>query len=152
MSRFLSLVLVLITSAIVGGCERAKTKLDREVDRLCAIDGGVHIYETVKLPNDNFGPDGEVFPQYRGLPPESGRYGPHFYETLERTTLVPGDPSLIKSRIRIIRRSDGKVLAEQVNYSRGGGDFYGPWNASTHQCLQVRDAKRSLVSTFVREQ
>ena len=82
MRRLISPVLVLVASGIVSGCERAKTKLDREVDRLCAIDGGVHIYETVKLPKDNFGPDGEVFPQYRGLPSEDGRYGPHFYATL----------------------------------------------------------------------
>jgi len=121
--------LLVISSAlfVVAGCERAKTKLDREVDRLCAIDGGVHIYETVKLPKENFGPDGEVFPQYRRLPPEGGRYGPLYYEVLERKTLVDGDPTLTASRIRIIRRTDGKILAEQINYVRGGGILLRPW-------------------------
>ena len=151
MSHARALVLISLLALSTTGCERAKTRLDREVDRLCAIDGGVRIYETVKLSKENFGPDGEVFPQYRGLPPESGRYGNLYSETLEQTTLVAGDPSLTKSRIRFIRRTDGKVLAEEINYSRGGGDFSGPWNASAHQCKQVLEPKRSLINVFSKE-
>jgi hypothetical protein len=142
---------VILLALSTAGCERAKTRLDREVDRLCAIDGGVHIYETVKLPKENFGPDGEVFPHFKGLPPENGRYGELYYETLEQTTLVGGDPSLTKSTIRFIRRSDGKVLAKEINYARGGGDLPGPWNATAHQCKQVLEPKHSLVSVFLME-
>ncbi|KAB2875822.1 MAG: hypothetical protein F9K36_04310 [Burkholderiaceae bacterium] len=139
--------------AIVVGCgPYEKAKLDREVDRLCAIDGGVRVYETVKLGKENFGADGEVFPQFRSLPSEGGRYGPLYYATLDRQTLVSGDPSLVRSAIRIIRRSDGKVLAEQINYVRGGGDLPGPWAASTHQCKQVLEPQRALISVFAKEE
>ncbi|MBP9101513.1 MAG: hypothetical protein KBF68_09110 [Nitrosomonas sp.] len=34
-----------------------KARLDREVKRLCAIDGGIKVYETVKLPAERFGKD-----------------------------------------------------------------------------------------------
>ena len=66
---------VLLCVMLTGGCERAKTKLDREVDRLCAIDGGVKIYERVTLAPENFGPNGEVFPQYQHLTSKGGNWG-----------------------------------------------------------------------------
>jgi hypothetical protein len=63
----------------LAGCGSAqKAELDREVDRLCAIDGGVHIYEVVRLPRENFGPDGEVFPQHRRQLFTDGRYGSEY--------------------------------------------------------------------------
>ena len=83
-------------------------KLDREVDRLCAIDGGVHIYETVILPKENFGPDGEV--------------------------LVAGNPSLVRLQGDFVRKSDDKVMGKVVIYVRGGGDLPGPWHPSSHRC------------------
>lgn len=120
---------------MLAGCgPYQKAKLDREVDRLCAIDGGVRIYETVTLPKENFGPDGEVFPQYRTLPGSSGRYGPDYFSTLESSTLIAGNPKLVKWHIRFFRRADGKLLAEKVAYERGGGDMPGPWNPTSHVC------------------
>lgn len=70
--------IAIVTRLALQGCERVKTKLDREVDRLCAIDGGVHGYENVKLPKENFGPDGEVFPQYRADVSQGGGLGPDY--------------------------------------------------------------------------
>ena len=142
-------IAALVPVVMLTGCERAKIKLDREVDRLCAIDGGVHIYEKVTLPKEDFGPHGEVFPQHRSLPSESGRYGPLYFASIDRQTLVAGDPSLVKSTIRFIRRADGKLLGEQINYVRGGGDLPGPWNPSTHQCNQVVYSAIPLRNIFV---
>ncbi len=48
---FLLLILPLITACTSGPSKR---QLDAEVDRLCAIDGGVRVYETVTLPPDKF--------------------------------------------------------------------------------------------------
>ena len=47
-------VFIALLALSMSGCERAKTRLDREVDRLCAVDGGVHIYETVKLSKEKY--------------------------------------------------------------------------------------------------
>jgi hypothetical protein len=138
--------------AITGCGPYQKAKLDREVDRLCAIDGGVHIYETVKLPKENFGSDGEVFPQFRHLPVEQGRYGSRYFVSLERRYLVEGNPQLVRSRLQYVRRSDMKVLAEQINYARGGGDLPGPWHPTTHQCKQIVKARISDRDVFVMEE
>jgi hypothetical protein len=69
-----------------------KAELDREVDRLCAIDGGVHIYEVVRLPPEDFGLDGTVFPQYRGRLLSEGRFGPSFTVRFADKVLVAGNP------------------------------------------------------------
>lgn len=116
------------------GCERAKTKLDREVDRLCAIDGGVHVYETVKLTKENFGPNGEVFPQYRDKQLTKGRLGANYVAQMHNKVIVSGDPALERINIIIIRASDGRRLGELVIYRRSGGDIPGPWESSRYSC------------------
>ncbi|MBA3771785.1 MAG: hypothetical protein H0X13_04675 [Ramlibacter sp.] len=134
MRRLSASILAITVLLLLAGCERAKTKLDREVDRLCAIDGGVHVYETVKLPKENFGPQGEVFPQYRGLASDRGGLGPSYQGRFNNELLVPGDPALQRIRNQIIRLADKKVLGELVVYRRSGGDLPGPWEPSRYSC------------------
>jgi hypothetical protein len=136
---------------IVAGCERTKTKLDREVDRLCAIDGGVHIYETVKLPKENFGPDGEVFPKYRGLPFDRGRYGPEYYLRSEEKALRRESPSMYRFSVGIVRRSDGRVMGEQISYVRRGGDFPGPWADSVYGCNEKPGVQSIESMVFIQQ-
>jgi len=126
--------IAIVTRLALQGCERVKTKLDREVDRLCAIDGGVHGYENVKLPKENFGPDGEVFPQYRADVSQGGGLGPDYKWTSTKQILVEGDPKLLRREQTITRIRDGNTLGRRVVYIRGGGDFYGPWAPSEHTC------------------
>jgi hypothetical protein len=125
---------LLICALLVSGCERAKTKLDREVDRLCAIDGGVKIYETVTLSPENFGPNGEVFPQYQHLTSKGGQLGPEYKGELKSTEIVTGDPNLVRWLERVYRLSDKKIMGEFISYTRGGGDFYGPHQPSAYSC------------------
>ncbi|UJP03539.1 MAG: hypothetical protein LZF85_03550 [Nitrosomonas sp.] len=55
------IVLLLIAAAIVYATFfTEKARLDREVDRLCAIDGGIKVYETVVLPADKFDKSGRI--------------------------------------------------------------------------------------------
>ena len=131
---------VLMMLSLLSACERAKTKLDGEVDRLCAIDGGVHIYETVTLPKENFGPNGEVFPQYRWKRLDSGRYGSEYTYDSADAVVVSGDPALQRINSRILRKKDGRLLGEVVIYRRSGGDFPGPWEPSTYSCPKGRGA------------
>jgi hypothetical protein len=131
-----------VTLGLVGCGSVQKVELDREVDRLCAIDGGVHIYEVVRLPKEHFGSNGEVFPQYRGRLLTEGRFGPAFGVRFDTKVLVAGDPSLIRRSTSILRKSDNKVLGEIVTYGRRGGDGLGPGEPSSHVC--PRSASRSL--------
>ncbi len=152
MSQRILFMALLASALLVSGCERAKTKLDREVDRLCAIDGGVRVFETVKLSRENFGPNGEVFPQYRSLPLSSGRYGPDYYFSVDEQLLIEGNPSLRKSVSVIVRRSDGKVLGSRTNFSRRGGDALGPWPDSSKSCMDVLPADSGLESSVFIQQ
>ena len=149
--RPLSKLMLFLGLLLVGsGCERAKTKLDREVDRLCAIDGGVKIYERVTLSAENFGPNGEVFPQYQHLTSMGGGYGPDFIGRSERQMLVDGDPKLVRRVVQILRKRDSKLLGESINYSREGGDFYGPHQPSIYECRQYIESKVQLHQIFLK--
>ena len=127
-----------------------KARLDREVDRLCAIDGGVRIYEIVTLPKENFGPAGEVFPQYRSLYPK-GELGTDYVSAYEVIELVSGDPSLQRIQVRVTRVADGKKLGEFVDYKRSGGDLPGPSEASRKSCPSSRDSGTFLQRIFLQE-
>ena len=130
-------IAALVPVVLLTGCERAKIKLDREVDRLCAIDGGVHIYEKVTLPREDFGPDGEVFPQYRALVTSGGSLGPDYKWSSTTKRIVDGDPSLNRREQVITRSNDSKVLGRRIVYIRGGGDLPGPWAPSAYSCRDV---------------
>jgi hypothetical protein len=138
-SRRMALAAVTAAAMLAGtglaGCGSAqKAELDREVDRLCAIDGGVHIYEVVRLPKEDFGPDGTVFPQYRTQLFTAGRYGPGYVGRIANKVLVDGNPALQRINSKIVRKADDKVLGEVVIYRRSGGDGPGLAERSQYSC------------------
>ena len=118
---------------------------------MCAVDGGVHIYESVTLTKENFGPDGEVFPQYRHLFLEGKHLSPDYYEIFEKALLHSGDPALQRDRLAIMRRRDEKVLGEIINYKRSGGDMPGPWEPSYKGCPRSDQSGIFYQLVFVRE-
>ena len=147
----LTVMLAGLIAVGLAGCERAKTKLDREVDRLCAIDGGVRVYETVTLPKDNFGANGEVFPQYRHLFETRGDLGPDYVADYQLNALVAGDPALQKIRVAVLRKADGKILGEFIDYKRTGGDLPGPWEPSRKSCPTGHESGDLYRQIFVSE-
>lgn len=126
--------------AVVGlwlsGCE--KTKLDDEVRRLCAQDGGIKIYETVTLPSDQFDRWGmAIF--YKPTKGE-GALGSEYLFKRDTHYYRQGNPEMSRVYYQVIRRSDGKVLGETVLYGRGGGDMPGPWHDSSFSCPTPAEA------------
>lgn len=122
------LIPLLIAAVGMSGCEKAR--LDDEVRRLCAIDGGMKVYEEVVLPSEKFDKYGlALIPSKDKATPNDD----YFYERLV-TFYIKGNPELWQTHFRIIRRSDGKVLGELVSYTRRGGDLPGPWQASSFIC------------------
>ncbi len=103
--------------------ETEMRRLDKEVDRLCAIDGRSVVYETVNLPADKFDANGRV------LLPQGALYERNFgyYASFEQKTLAgPGQAPgarLLRSVYRIVRSADKKVMAEHLFYTRGGGNW-----------------------------
>ncbi|MGE4330925.1 MAG: hypothetical protein AB7E35_12225 [Diaphorobacter sp.] len=144
MHKLIIFILVLPIFSGLLGCERAKTRFDRKVDRLCAADAGDRIYEKVALPKAYFGDDGQFTSDFsRSLLDIHGNEKNPFHSVVTRSDVESmGQLFPIRTSIKIqrtseylIRTLDGKILGERVVYSRVGGDFFGPWEASSaHSC------------------
>jgi hypothetical protein len=130
--RMMTAIVMLSMSLVVAACASgpSKSDLDDEVRRLCAIDGGIKVYETVALPANQFDSSGNVrIPFKRYAKPDD-----NFFIEAETVLLWTGNPQLDRMHSRVIRRSDGKVLGESIRYGRGGGDIPGPWHDSSLIC------------------
>lgn len=125
-----------------------KLYYDAEVRRLCAIDGGIKVYETVKLSAERFDEYGDVRIPSRN---DAKNEDDYFYEW-DTATIRAGNPesgglTTWKSTFRVVRKSDNKVLGTATNYSRRGGDFLGPWHPSSFGCppkSDVTDLEKQL--------
>jgi hypothetical protein len=133
MKRLLTLCALL---PIVTGCATpSQMAVDAEVKRLCVIDGGVKVYETVKLPADKFNQWGQIN-FYKPTQGENA-LGPDYLFKEETTFYRQGNPTFIRHHYKVIRKSDAKLLGETVSYGRGGGDIPGPWYPSSFTCPDV---------------
>lgn len=121
---------------------------DWQVKKMCAIDGGITVYETVELP-------AEMFNQYANrnwILPDKAKAKPsdeYFYER-EMVYYHRSDPQVTRQQTLIIRRSDGKVLGEYIHYGRGGGDLPGPWEGSYFLCPGPTNGNNFENSIFVK--
>ncbi|PSJ18820.1 hypothetical protein [Nitrosomonas supralitoralis] len=136
------LLLLLISLIIYAVFFSEKARLDREVDRLCAIDGGIRVYETVKLPPDKFDKHGQIN-FYRPTQGEDAlgleyifKWDRHNYKKRD-SEQGPHEVAIRQNHFKIIRKSDMKLLGEFVLYSRVGGDLPGPWAPSSYRCPEL---------------
>jgi hypothetical protein len=113
---------------ILTGCEKAR--LDQQVKELCAKDGGIRVYETVKLPPEKFDKYGVVrIPSRRDAKPDDE----YFYDW-NILYYKKGNPEMWRSHFILYRANDRRILGEAIGYSRRGGDLPGPWHASSFGC------------------
>ena len=131
---FLLMLLILA----IGFYESRKAYWDYQVRELCAKDGGIRVYETVKLPADKFNEWGQV----NFYEPTQGEnaLGPDYVFVSDTHYYRKGNPQIARRDLKVIRRSDGKLLGETIFYGRGGGDIPGPWHPSSLTCPEIHDA------------
>lgn len=72
------------------------------------------------------------------------------------TTLVKGttsgdSPTLTRLEISVIRKSDSKLLAYGVTYSRSGGDFFNPSYQTMKRCSEAGLELPLLKRLFIKE-
>jgi hypothetical protein len=135
MKTLISLLLLLpLATACASG--PGKTELDAEVKRLCAIDGGVKVYETVRLSAEKFS---RYTHSLTTMPYQKLKDDDEYYMVWKATYLTDGNPSLRRDHFQIIRRSDTEILGEAVSYARRGGDMPGPWHESWFRCPEQAD-------------
>jgi hypothetical protein len=143
-------IYVLTAALLLSACEKAR--LDQQVKELCAKDGGIKVYETVKLPAEKFDQRGQV----NFFKPTQGEnaLGSDYLFKEDIHYFQKGNPSMLRWHYKIIRRADGKLLGEAISYGRGGGDLPGPWEPSNFHCPPNSEASegRLLLSIFIAEQ
>jgi len=124
------ILFLLVSLTVYAAFFTEKDRLDREVERLCAIDGGIKVYETVKLPAERFDQYGQIsIPYKENVKPEDEYY----YES-STIYLIKGNPELRQYSSKLYRRSDDRLIGESTSYSRIGGDMPGPWQPSSFMC------------------
>ncbi len=133
-------LILFVLSVFYASFFSEKARLDREVDRLCAIDGGIRVYETITLSADKFDTSGRINFYYptqmeNALGPEYiFRWNIRDYKKRDPGSLEPQESSMSRDHFMIIRKSDMQLLGEFVLYSRVGGDLPGPWVSSSYRC------------------
>lgn len=137
---------LLASGVVLSGCEKAR--LDEQVRQLCAQDGGIKVYETVKVSPEKFDKYGVI----RIPPKQDAKPSDEYYYESDTTYFRKGNPEMRRSHDRIIRRSDGKMLGEFVYYARRGGDIPGPWHESFFGCPDIRTLPNFESSIFMKDE
>jgi hypothetical protein len=134
----------------IGGCEATKAYYDWQVRRMCERDGGVTVYERLPIGADLLAKMKGHISGVPVVPQESANATdiPVFLRQVDQR-VREGEPRIGRTEFQIVRRSDGKILAKSIFYSRSGGDF--PFTAShpsRFACPSGSDLERK---TFVVE-
>lgn len=132
---FLAIGLPLLVISYFAPSAYRKSQMDAEVDRLCAVDGGIKVFERIFLPSEKFDQFGN--PNVPLSSSKAVQFSPYVIDA-ELSEVTKGDPSgrgtptLRRYTSKIVRISDGKVLGIAVGYSRFGGESEGPWHPSSY--------------------
>jgi hypothetical protein len=111
-----------LSLGLSSACSPTDHGWDAKVRELCQKDGGVTVYERVRLSKDESrhitGPAGDLV-----VPPKDAANGgkPYVSES-ERIVLNEGNPVVYRWETAIVRTSDGKILSRLVHYGRVRSD------------------------------
>mgnify|MGYP001038377730 CR=1 FL=1 len=121
---------------------------DRQVRELCAKDGGVKVYETVRLPAEKFNQWGQ--PNFYRPDQGENALGAEYIFKQTISYQLQGTPSLHRYHVQVFSRASGKLLGESIGYSRGGGDLPGPWAPSSFSCPDKYGEIPLLTKIFIK--
>lgn len=104
----------LATGIVLAGCSPEVIYVDWKIDRLCAKDGGLRVFETAEAPRALLHEDGSLdLNVLQRTRPEDPYFLEHLSETLKRRA-----PEIIRSEYRLWRSSDRKLIATTISYIR----------------------------------
>lgn len=138
MRRITTALIFVVASISISGCE--KYELDQRMSELCKKDGGMAVYETVKLPPDMFDQFGKPKSVAKST---NGGYvsiiADDYIGSSEMTYIKSGNPlngkaSLARIHTKITRIKDGAILSEGIRYLRAGGDWIAIGHFSQKDC------------------
>lgn len=129
------LLVSLATLSLIACATPVRVLYDKEVDRLCAFDGGVKVFETVRLPATAFNLYGNL--KHVKLLDGESALGPEYRYVRKREYLRgrpdSSTPALIRSEAAVYRRTDSRLLGTYTNYIRTGGEA-GPFVVPSYDC------------------
>lgn len=141
--KTLATLLLLFPLATACASGPSKSELDAEVKRLCAIDGGIKVYEKVALPADKFVgyKSGNInIPTYEDITPQDNFYYKKFIQYIRQDGIPDsGGIDLLRHHYELYRAKDNKLLGDAISYARRGGDIPGPWHQSNFSCPQPKE-------------
>lgn len=148
MKTFLSLLLAIIVLPLITACVTPqKIFADAKVRELCEKDGGIKVYEMVKLPTERFNEYGQIrIPHKETAKPED-----EYYYDSSRISIRKGNPEIWQSHYKVYRRLGHKLLGEVIRYSRSGGDIPGPWHPSSFGCPEDADFVNLKKQIFIKK-
>lgn len=125
------LVILAVATAVVF-FEGRKMYWDSKVREMCQVDGGVQIFEAVKLPRHKYK---ELEDRNFMLPKKKeAKPSDEYYFTSDVIYYKTANPQVARTQYRIVQRAGEKILGQLVFYGRGGGDIPGPWHESSYTC------------------
>jgi hypothetical protein len=154
-SKLVVAVLVATLLGCIGYVPGRQTYWDARVQEMCAKDGGVTIYERVRISKGDL--DRRILPITKdgkiGVAPEQLAHpSAPVYARNKTAVLREGNPGVWRSEWEIVRRSDGKVVARWVAYSRSGGDIPSPAHDSRVTCPELSRISSDLHQLFIVEE
>lgn len=117
---------------------------DAYVSLMCWNDGGATVYETVLVSKEKYKDVIEGIVTSEKITPTD-----KYHLKTEYYYYRTGQPVIERFHDKIVRISDGKILAEYVFYLRLGGNFPGPWHGSSYSCPQ--DVPNIISLVFLKE-
>lgn len=119
-----------------------KSQADAMVRELCAKDGGIKVYEVVKL-------SPQEYRNFRITSKNLAKPNDEYYyiwnvHYIKRSRGDFDDLEIWRDHIRFFRRADSKLLGESIGYSRRGGDPPGPWHPSSFGCPKAISAEQEI--------
>jgi hypothetical protein len=148
------MLIATLFSAMLGGCmgyfPGRQSYGDAQVRELCAKDGGVTIYESLRILKSDIDLLGRI--DGKIAIPSKGSANPKApaYSELKITSISENNPRIYRTESAIIRRVDQAILARWVVYSRSGGDFpTGLSEGTSYICPDLKTITSNLQQLFI---
>jgi hypothetical protein len=164
-----ALVALLLSAYLTSGyATPIQLEMDAEVMRQCAIDGGITVYETVKLPPSAFDEWGNVrlYSEQKKEIVEARFHDSKLfvseyalgtkyllryeYRYLRGDERLSDEASISRFSVQLLHMGGRKLLGEGVEYSRRGGDAPGSLGATVFSCPENKTIGDFLSRIFLK--
>lgn len=127
-----------LAASVLLGCAGyvpgRKAYWDIQLEEMCAKDGGVTIFEAIAISTERFDRLEKVG-GYASIPPrQSAKVEDPLFWDESVTVLHDANPRVWRSEQIVRRKTDERVMARVVRYSRVGGDIPSPAHSSHFGC------------------